>query len=370
MNAFKKQAERLEAWTREAALPFWASQARDFDGGWYECLKLDRSPDAEAVRRLRVQARQVYVYALADRLGWYDQGRDVAETTFDFMVEKGYQPDGQPGFIHLLNPNCTVKDDRRDFYDHAFYLLACANIGAKGSAIAMDIMELIESWRSPHGGWLEGIPAQLPRRQNPHMHLFEASMAYYELTHDRKWLELTSRIFELFKSHIFDPEHHVIREFFNHDWRYYKAPSGNSAEPGHAVEWVWLLGQFERLSGTDTSVYAAKLQNRALSGDVMFLNDEEDVTGVVRRATKRLWIQTEVVKCLVAQTERGVSGCDEMAAAVIEGLFQNYLNDDGSWNDQLDENLQPIATTIPVSTFYHVMCMAAESVRVSQLRQA
>jgi len=68
MSALSQQAKRLESWMRDAALPFWD-------------LKLDKSPDAEAIRRLRVQARQVYVYALADRLGWYDSARRVAETT-------------------------------------------------------------------------------------------------------------------------------------------------------------------------------------------------------------------------------------------------------------------------------------------------
>lgn len=367
MTALAKQAARLESWTRDVALPFWAGQARDLDGGWYEHLKLDKSPDADAIRRLRVQARQVYVYALADRLGWYESARDVANTTFDFMVEKGYRPDGKPGFVHLLTPKCTVHDPRRDLYDHAFYLLACANVGERGHQIASETMDLINSWESPSGGWIEGDPHQLPRRQNPHMHLFEASMAYFDLTGDKKWLSLTSTVFGLFKQNIFDSKHHIIREFFDEDWNYYADPQGNSAEPGHGVEWVWLLGQYENLSGADTSEYARLLYDRAFSGQPDFLNDEEDVGGNIRRDTKRLWVQTEVVKCHLAQAERGLAGSADMAAAAIEGLFQYYLNNDGSWVDQIDGSGKPIAKTIPVSTFYHVICMAAEAVRVSHL---
>ncbi len=367
-DALARQAERLEQWCRDAALPFWADQARDIDGGWYEHLKLDKSPDAEAIRRLRVQARQVYVYALADRLGWYKDASYVAKNTFEFMLEKGYRPDGERGFVHLLAPQCTVHDPRRDLYDHAFYLLACANVGLMGDPIAMEIMEFIaDEMTSDHGGWLEGVPHQLPRRQNPHMHLFEASMAYYDLSQEPKWLELTARVYEIFKAHIFDPKHHIIREFFNEDWSYYAEPMGNSAEPGHGVEWVWLLGQYERLSGVDTSEYANLLYDRAFRGQSDFLNDEEDVDGNVRRDTKRLWVQTEVVKCHLAQAERGIEGSADMAAAAIEGLFQYYLNEDGSWVDQIDANYNPIAKTIPVSTFYHVICMAAEAVRVSRL---
>ncbi len=368
MSSLHQQAQRLESWVRESALPFWASQARDLDGGWYEHLKLDKSPDAEAIRRLRVQARQVYVYALADRLGWYKDARNVADTTFDFMLEKGYKPDGKPGFIHLLEPKCTVHDDRRDLYDHAFYLLACANVGTRGDQIAAEILEFINTqMTSEHGGWLEGVPHQLPRRQNPHMHLFEASMAYYDLTGDRTWLRYTDKVYQIFRNHIFDSQNHIIREFFTEDWQYWENPKGDSAEPGHGVEWVWLLGQYERYSGIDTSLYAGQLYDRAFKGQADFLNDEEDVTGRIRRDTKRLWVQTEVVKCHLAQTERGFAGSSDMAAAAIEGLFQYYLNDDGSWVDQIDRDGVPIAKTIPVSTFYHVICMAAEAVRISRL---
>ncbi len=366
MTALRQQAKRLELWARDAALPFWDSQARDLDGGWYEHLNLDRSPDPDAIRRLRVQARQVYVYALADRLGWYAPANDVARTTFDFMVEKGYRPEGNAGFIHLLKPQCTVHDARRDLYDHAFYLLACANVGTHGEKIAGEIESFINTdLASPQGGWLEGTPHKLPRRQNPHMHLFEASMAYFDLTGDKHWLDYSHRIFALFKQHFFDPEHHIIREFFKENWTIADGPIGETVEPGHGVEWVWLLGQYERHTGIDTSHYANTLYEKAITTGDYFLNDEEDIHGNIRRQSRRLWVQTEVIKAHLAQAERGMAGSADMAAATIEGLFQYYLNDDGSWNDQINACAVNMAKTIPVSTFYHIMCMAAEAVRVA-----
>ena len=38
--------------------------------------------------------------------------------------------------------------------------------------------------RSPHGGVQEGLPASMPRRQNPQMHLFEVMIAAFDATHD------------------------------------------------------------------------------------------------------------------------------------------------------------------------------------------
>ena len=65
--------------------------------------------------------------------------------------------------------------------------------------------------------------------------------------------------------------------------------------------------------------------------------------------------------------ERGQTGAADCAAALIDGLFGLYLNSDGTWNDQLNACGANIATTIPVSTFYHILCMAAETKRVSGL---
>ena len=65
--------------------------------------------------------------------------------------------------------------------------------------------------------------------------------------------------------------------------------------------------------------------------------------------------------------ELDVPGASESAAALIAGLFETYLKPDGSWADQLNACGVNIAKTIPVSTFYHIMGMAAEAERVSQL---
>ena len=54
-----------------------------------------------------------------------------------------------------------------------------------------------------------------------------------------------------------------------------------------------------------------------------------------------------------------------MAAATIDALFPTYLTTDGLWNDQINACGTNVAQTIPVSTFYHILCMATEADRVS-----
>lgn len=365
-------AKRLRDWTISAALPLWAERGRDAQGGWYEHLHLDGRADVTAVRRHRVQARQIYVYAEADRIGWY-KGREIAEQTYKFMIDKGWEVDGKAGFIHRLNADYSIASDLRDFYDHAFYLLGCSSLYRLTGEEeylnrAEDVLGFIDYNLKAKVGWSEAVPSTLPRRQNPHMHLLEASLYLYEATNNPKHLSYARQVFDLFKTHVFDTKHHIIREFFNEDWSIIDGQEGDVVEPGHGMEWVWLLSQFEKKTGVKTGNYRQALYARALKERGYFLNDEEDVTGTIRRETRRLWVQTEVIKAHLTMTENGTAGSAEMAAAMIDGLFETYLKPDGTWRDQINACGTPIAKTIPVSTFYHIACMAFEAERVSNLQ--
>jgi len=84
-------------------------------------------------------------------------------------------------------------------------------------------------------------------------------------------------IFNLFEIHFFDPKNHAINEFFEDDWKIITGLKGQSVEPGHAAEWVWLLKLYEDYSGVDTSDYAEKLYNRICASKTVFLNDKEHI---------------------------------------------------------------------------------------------
>ena len=195
-----------------------------------------------------------------------------------------------------------------------------------------------------------------PRRQNPHMHLFEASLFLYGVTGHTKHLAFAKTVFKLFEKHFFNAG--TISEFFDADWTLASGPKGQSTEPGHAVEWIWLLGQFEKATGQNTLKFQSSLYARALFERGYFLNDEEDKSGEIRRETKRLWVQTEAIKAHLAMAEKQIPGARDMAAATIDALFPTYLTTDGLWNDQINACGTNVAQTIPVSTFYHILCMA------------
>ena len=377
--ALKSQARALKDWLIEASLPFWAENSIDKQGGFYEDLHLDRRANKNAVRRVRVQSRQIFVYAQAARLGWYD-GAKVADTTYKFLERYGYRQDGTlnaaAGYAHRIGPDYAVVDAARDFYDHAFHLLGAATLSALPDAEyaqaaqsrCSEILGFVDvELEADNAGWLEGKPAVQPRRQNPHMHYLEASMALYQVTGDLRHLGPAHEVYRLFEHHFFDKQNTVVSEFFKQDWSLAEGDMGQTAEPGHAAEWVWLLGQYERLTGTSTDRYARALYEKAFIGNPIFLNDEEDKHGRPRRATKRLWVQTEVIRAHLAMMERGYEGADDNAARAIEAFREHYVNDDGTWVDQLSAEGSPCAATIPVSTHYHIMGMVTEAVKLSKV---
>lgn len=372
--SLQNNADRLKSWCVDAALPYWAERARFPDGSWVEHLHLDRTPDRDAERRWRVQARQVFVYATAARLGWYE-GEDIARSTYQTMQDNGLSLMMDDGYVHRIMPDGTISNDMRDFYDHAFYLLASASLYHLTKAEnylfdAYDIRTFVNRRLSAEqGGWIESLPLNENRlrRQNPHMHWFEANMALYRASGDKADVAPVHDIYKLFKTIFFDEQTHRIREHYTQDWDVAPAPKGNSAEPGHAAEWVWLLTEYEALTGVKTLHYATRLYDTLHYQRGPFLNDEEDHAGDVRRETKRLWVQTEVIKAHLAMAEANISGAAESAAALIAGLFETYLRPDGSWADQLNACGANVARTIPVSSFYHILGMAAEAKRVSEL---
>ena len=364
---------RLKRRMIDEALPLWSTIGWDHaTGGFIDRLHRDGTADAAAPRRVFVQARQIYCYAKAAQLGWYPQGRAIALKGLEHLLAKAKAPDGRPGYVHRLTPQGTVLDARRDAYDHAFILFALATVYAldQDAQIRAEIDALLAfldgHLRSPHGGVHEGLPVTLPRRQNPHMHLFEAMIACFDATHDLSFQNRAGEFFALFLANLYDKQTRALGEYFEEDW---SKIMPISVEPGHQAEWVWLLKGFERITGCPTGQRRAELLATALryrDEATGCLVDEGDDTGNIRRATRRLWPQTEIAKAWIAQAESGDAGAADEARAALVRLERHYLSHPvkGGWYDQFDRDGTSLVDTIPASSFYHVLCAVTEAEQV------
>lgn len=362
---------RLKRHMIDCALPLWSTVGwNSSTGGFVERLDFQGHADLRAPLRTRVQARQIYCFATAAASGWYRDGREIALKGLDFLLSKAKGQDGR-GFVHTLMPDGAVGDALRDAYDHAFILLAFASLYRldRDAQIRSEIDELccfIDSLRSPHGGFEEGIPASLPRRQNPHMHLFEAMIATFDVTHDHQFLNRAGDLFALFVANFYDKERHVLGEYFEEDWSKIHPVV---VEPGHQAEWVWLLKGFERITGCPTGRYRSELLASALRyrhAPTGCLVDEGNATGEIKKGTMRLWPQTELAKAWIAQAEAGEFGADDEARAALVRLERLYLSHPvkGGWYDQFDSRGASLVAAIPASSFYHVMCACIEAEQV------
>jgi mannose/cellobiose epimerase-like protein (N-acyl-D-glucosamine 2-epimerase family) len=364
---------RLKCRMVDHALPLWSKQGWDqTTGGFVDRLDQEGRADRLATRRVFVQARQIYCFAKAARMGWYPDGREIALKGLDYLLTKAKGPDGRPGFVHILAPDGTVVDPLRDTFDHAFVMLALATVYAldRNERVRSEIDALCSfldtELRSPHGGFLEGCRASMPRRQSPHMHLFEATIAVFDATNDAVFQKRAGDLFGLFLVNLYDKQKRVLGEYFEEDWSRIEPVRVN---PGHQAEWVWLLKSFERITGCPTRHPRAELLETALryrDAATGCLIDEGDAEGRIRRHTRSLWPQTEMAKAWIAQAEAGEAGAAGQARSALARLDRYYLSHSvaGGWYDQFDRDGTSLVAAIPASSFYHVLSAAMEAERV------
>jgi hypothetical protein len=205
------------------ALPLWWREGWDASrGGFVERLDRQGNADYAAPRRIRVQARQIYCFAKAAQLGWYPEGREIAMKGLGWRRPKAPTAglDSFSDRSDRIHRQCAA-----DAYDHAFILLALATVyQLTRDAPVRDEIESLPAFlhnhlRSPHGGFIEGIPPMLPRRRNPHMHLFETMMiATFDATGDPVHQNRAGDLFRLFVPNLFDYQRQVVGEYFEEDW--------------------------------------------------------------------------------------------------------------------------------------------------------
>jgi mannose-6-phosphate isomerase len=358
-------------WIGRVALPAWLNIGRDNNTHFFfERLHLDQAPDRAAPLRTRTQFRQLYVWSHAAVLGLVDPDRAITEAVASATALRGalWAKGNRPGWARAMSLAGVVVDPAVDLYDHACVLLGLAwLLKATGDQRYRDwIDETLAAQdgtlAASNGGWAEDDRGTLPRRQNPHMHQFEAMLALYEVTREPRFLEIARSLLQLFERAFFDPKTGSLREYFGADWLPgAEWQSDDRLEPGHHCEWVWLLRRYQRLEpAADVGPYCAALLARAVAVGAIppfgFLALEVDGRGVSRQPTQRLWAQAEYMKALI------VEGQLAEAEAVFAKVKRAYLDTApaGTWIDALTLTNDPAAAHIPASSLYHLLTAAPE----------
>lgn len=363
-------------WLSSSALPLWSSAGVDKDGASIEQFLGTGQADIKSNKRVRVQARQMFVFAAANHQGWINNGFDLVASIENFCQKYATVPD-KSHYAHILNADNIIINPNNDLYDIAFFLLAYAwryhvfnDLNALKQANKL-LNSIDNNLKESPGGWMEGNYTASYRRQNPHMHLFEAFLTLYQFTNDGKWLAKAGEIYCLFETTFFDHKNKVLLEFFNDDWQVAKGEIGNIIEPGHMMEWVWLLRQYQKFTQAPVDDYCHALYHSALKFGLdkssNLLLDEVSLVGHKTKTTKRCWPMTEWIKASLAQAEF-TSAQDEYDYAsdsitAIKALTKYYLVSphQGQYIDSIDKDNKILVDKAPASTLYHLVVAGLEA---------
>ncbi|HEV7257942.1 MAG TPA: AGE family epimerase/isomerase [Bosea sp. (in: a-proteobacteria)] len=365
----------LRNWAVEQALPVWGSIGFDAEHGQFvEQIGFDRQPMLEASRRVMVQARQIYVFGLAHERGWFADGDRLALSAYRQLIKRyGTDGAGTAGWAFATDRQGRVADSTRDLYAQAFVLLALATIarldgGTGPLKLARETLAFLDArMASPSGGYLEALPAtSVSRRQNPHMHLLEALLAWHEVApeagFDARALQIARLLKARFLVRLGDKT--ALVEHFDATL----APLGGpdfGFEPGHHFEWAWLLGECKRLTGEDFSHEAESLWSSATrSGfrDDGAIFDEVSLTGRLIQGGVRLWPLTEAIKAERLGYVSPEGGQKRDADTLAQSLLKQFIEPApaGLWFDHFDRDGRLKRNNAPASSLYHLCCALAQ----------
>jgi mannose-6-phosphate isomerase len=354
-------------WLFGAALPLWWEKGADrVDGGWFDKLDQQGVP-VDCPKRLRVQARQAFVYAEAGRLGWEGPWREAAIHGIDFMLSAFRRADGL--FRASVTRGGAPVVEAPDLYDQAFALFALASgyavldkppaLLAEAEALLGRIETLLPH---PELGFEEANPRRLPLRSNPHMHMLEALLAWVEAGGGTVFERHACAIVALAREKLIDPRTGAIGEYYDGCWSS-AIVDGHLREPGHQFEWAYLLDFAGRVLGGDhieacTKLYRFGDCHGVMDGRVIFSVGED---GAMVDGSSRLWAQTERLRATLMLVPPGMGKAenDEAVAAAINSLatLRRFLDVPitGLWIDRIDANSIRLWEPAPASSFYHIV---------------
>lgn len=347
----------FETWSKIA----WDSET----GGFVESASLSGQPNTGIPRRVRVQARQIFSFSEAVRLGWAgsEQAAQLARQGLDYLdtvcrCEKG-------GWQHTLATDEHPANDTRDLYDHAFIMLAGAAFyrafgDRKGLDIATEAHNFITSElvATGHDGFIDAKPCRGYRRSNPHMHLLEAYLELYQATQDPAWKTAATSIVSLFERILFDPDRNLLPEYFSIEWARLEDDRGRIFEPGHHYEWAVLLARHDAICARDTGSWRRRLiatADRATIDQMHgFASNSVDISGRTVDPNCRLWPQLEKFRAELLHPGSTPPGTVNLTFGKI---LETYISPmpDGLFIDEIDQDRQVIAQAVPASMLYHLV---------------
>lgn len=368
--------KNLEGWARRV-LTLWAKKLPVTPGGYAENIDSAWTENPVTSRTIAAQAR--IAYALCHGSLAIPAAAELspqAAESLDRMMSVFWKP-ALRGWIHSVSPAGEPEDSSVDTWDQTFGFLALAwDFRARGNhaskeAALQALAGLNEYAAAPSGGYLERRgESPATRRQDPHMHLFEAFTAWHAADPSGPWLERAQAMLKLLREKFRKQKDGPVAAYFDADLRPAPGDAGKIHIPGDHYEWTWLLRQYEKASGDSSvrkdaeSLYAfAQNHGRDADGLAVYSVDE---AGKLLDGTKLFWPQLEMLKAHTAIYEwTKDAAARKEAEKTIELIRRRYTHSDGElFYNKLDAQGNPDTSPTVTRVIYHFFAAAYEAERV------
>lgn len=358
------RAEKTRHWLAHQSIPLWSKQGVDWEqGGFVENLSL-RGERLDGTKRTMVQARQIYTFHVAADIGVCPAAEAAKMVTHsaDFLVQHAFAPSGAA--YHCLTRDGAPHDKMADLYAQAFVMFGLANAYAVAKkadyrAKALGILRYLEKERAVPGGGFTEVKEGTQYQSNPHMHLFEAALAWAEVDSDPVWRRFADDLFRLCRDKFVDKKTGFLAEHFDSSWEIQREGGRFFFEPGHQYEWAWLMIRYERITGSSIGNLAKQLfangEKFGISKDRGCAIDEVWSDETPKKKSARFWPQTERIKAAVRLGEW------KAADEALDVLFR-YLETDvpGLWYDTWAEDGKFLEQPVKASSLYHIIGAMSE----------
>ena len=379
LNHLDLTLRALRDWLEHSALPLWSTAGVEpTTGGFHERIGQDGRPMVDDDRRSRVQPRQIYCFSIAHQRDLAGDWETIVRNGLTYFEKTFLRHDCLYGA--LADAQGVLIRPEYDLYNQAFALFSFSQIAASFPESRMRMEEkatellrlLTAHHKHPLAGFEHADPPRAPLCSNPHMHLFEAALAWETLAERPKaWTALADEIAVLALTKFIDPRSGGLREFFDRGWNPHPSDKGRIMEPGHQFEWSWLLAQWAALRSDNAAMAKAERlfeigvdYGMSSDGKVAIMSLYDDFS--VHDPIARMWPQTEWLK---AATRLALVGTAERRSHYIGSAikaadaFREFLKTpvSGLWFDKRRPDGTLIDEPAPASTFYHILCAIYEA---------
>ncbi|MEP2471763.1 AGE family epimerase/isomerase [Roseobacter sp.] len=378
------EASDWVAWYWSDLLPAWVERARDPDGpGYFDLLDETGQPDL-ARKSVLAQARLLFTFSHLALLSGNPAHLAAAAVAHDALAAFR-KPSGlyRRCVTQSGQPTGNAEDDYATSYDQSFIILGLSTWGklhpseqtdpaleAIWCAIETTLIDPATGLLLEHDSLDDPADNAAPARaQNPHMHLYEATLQAFEMTQNAVWLERAKTMRAKGLEFFFDTDSGTITEFIAPDLSILPGRAGQRREIGHQCEWAWLLLREVDLGGNpDMAAVAARLLAFAddhgfAQGGVMqgLAFDAVSADADWREDRFLLWPQTEALKTYAVRATDKIHA--DNARRLTLSMFRHYFADRTAFVNHLDDTGAVLWPDALSRLHYHVVLALTEGAR-------